>query len=213
MVINSIIMKYKLSEVGNGWEYLPEHERKLKSNYEKLYNDIIRNEKNIKSFKEKIKNSLNELKKWKREIPALYVELTKLKREIVPTISITYSKTPKIKKFDKNEIKTTGNQSWSISMRIKGQPKSIYIGTTKEVCWKLDEIDGIMRWDIGGYKTFLLNKRINQEIAIKKRIKELITPHIIKELVEIRDRTGDVQEFIDRKKINGLNYLKLIVDN
>ena len=47
---------YRLSKVGKGWDYLPEKEKKEKSEYERLYNNIIKKEKRIKRLRELIKD-------------------------------------------------------------------------------------------------------------------------------------------------------------
>lgn len=200
-------MKNELSKPNHAWKYAPPLERKLKTEYESLHKTIKQKEKKLKNCEESIKKLKLELKQLKPESERIYSELIQHKHEIAPTISITYSKNPKTISYKNKMVLTKGNQSWSISMRIKGKLKNIYIGTTKEICWRLDDIDGINRWDSGGYKIFLLKKSLVIENRIKSRLKELISPHIVKALVEIRDRTGDVQEFIEKKKINGMNYL------
>ena len=93
-------------------------------------------------------------------------------------------------------------------MRIKGVLKNIYIGTTKNIGIRLDELEGNEKWREGVYKDLLPRKNKDHEKMIKDRIKELVTPNIIKELVENRDRYGNVDEFINRKGIKGMEYLK-----
>jgi hypothetical protein len=200
-------MKNELSKPNQAWNYAPPLERKLKEEYESLHKTIKQKEKKLKNCEESIKMLKLELKQLKPESERIYSDLIQHQREIAPTISITYSKNSKTINYKDKIVQTKGNQSWSISMRIKGKLKNIYIGTTKEICWRLDDIDGINRWDSGGYKIFLLKKSLIMENRIKNRLKELISPHIVKALVEIRERTGDVQEFIEQKKIKGMNYL------
>lgn len=200
-------MKNELSKPNRAWNYAPPLERKLKEEYESLHKAIKQKEKKLKNCEESIKKLKLELKQLKPESERIYSDLIQHQREIAPTISITYSKNSKTINYKDKMVQTKGNQSWSISMRIKGKLKNIYIGTTKEICWRLDDIDGINRWDSGGYKIFLLKKSLIMENRIKNRLKELISPHIVKALVEIRERTGDVQEFIEQKKIKGMNYL------
>ncbi|MFH1000162.1 MAG: hypothetical protein V1783_04905 [Bacteroidota bacterium] len=200
-------MKNELSKPNQAWNYAPPLERKLKEEYESLHKTIKQKEKKLKNCEESIKMLKLELKQLKPESERIYSDLIQHQREIAPTISITYSKNSKTINYKDKMVQTKGNQSWSISMRIKGKLKNIYIGTTKEICWRLDDIDGINRWDSGGYKIFLLKKSLIMENRIKNRLKELISPHIVKALVEIRERTGDVQEFIEQKKIKGMNYL------
>lgn len=208
-------MKYSLPELGEGRKYIPKEELDKKNEYEKLYKTVIRTERKVKSDTQKLKKLKLKLIELKKERTISHNELMKYYKYVVPTISITFSKTRKIRVTDgstffnsNNELYTSGNRSWSITMRITGRLKNIYIGTTKTICQRLDEIDGFKKWEEGNYTDLNPHKSKGQEKKIKVRIKELITPHIIKELVEVRERDGNVTEFKKRKGIKGIEYLK-----
>jgi hypothetical protein len=207
-------MKYLISEIGEGRKYIPKEELEKKEEYEKLYSTILKTERKVKSDMERLKKLKSKLVKLKKERTRQYNELMKYHKYVTPTISITFSKTKKRRITDKNtflnsynELTTGGNKSWSISMRITGRMKNIYIGTTKNVCRRLDEIDGFEKWEEGNYSNLIPHRKKRDEKKIKDRIKELIIPNIIKELVDIRERDGNVTEFKKRKGIKGMGYL------
>ncbi len=208
-------MKYSLIEIGEGRKYIPKEELERRSEYEKLHTSIIRTEKKVKSDTIKLKKLKLKLVELKKERTRSRNELMKYYKYVVPTISITFSKTRKMRVTDKstfynsnNEIYTGGNRSWSITMRITGRLKNIYIGTTKNVCRRLDEIDGVEKWTEGNYTNLKPHRNKLDERKIKERIKHLVMPNIIKELVEIREREGNVTEYKKRKGIKGIDYLK-----
>jgi len=208
-------MNYTITEIGKGRKYIPKEELDKKDEFQKLHSLTLRTERKVKSDVEKLKKLKSKLKELKKKRTLEFNELMKYHKYVTPTISITFSKTRKIRVTDKstflnsnNEIFTSGNRSWSITMRITGRLKNIYIGTTKNVCRRLDELDGIEKWNEGDYNNLIPHKLKSHENKIKKRIKELITPHIIKELVEIRERDGNVTEFKKRNGIKGMDYLK-----
>ena len=54
-------MDYRINKVGEGWEFLPDKEKKEKLDYERLFNNIVRREKKIDSELSKIKKLKEEL--------------------------------------------------------------------------------------------------------------------------------------------------------
>ena len=95
-------------------------ERDEKREYERLLNNINKREKKIISDQEKIKTLKSELKEMKIKRTKGYHTMVKYHKELIPTFSISISKNPKYKSSDNlhGDFKTSGNRSWTISVRV-----------------------------------------------------------------------------------------------
>jgi hypothetical protein len=194
-------MKHMLKFVGDGWVDLPEGERKMKSEFERLEHHIRQREKRIKKMEDTLKEIKHELREWKKTKTIKYNELIKYHKEFTPTFSTSLSKN---KKMNRNEesmsFYTSGNLSWTTEVRVNGKRKPVYIGTMKYVNEILDDIEG-------NYEHYDLipHKNPKHELLIKTKIEELIIPLIRKELIELLDSTGSVDSFLEEKG-NGKKY-------
>ena len=70
-------MDYRINKVGEGWEFLPDKEKKEKLDYERLFNNIVRREKKIDSELSKIKKLKEELKEMKKNRTIKHHQLIK----------------------------------------------------------------------------------------------------------------------------------------
>ena len=205
---------YRLSKVGSGWDYLPKKERDEKKEYEFLYNNILKKEKRIKRLREQLRGEQELLREMKNDRTEKFNQLVKWHKSLVPTISIGFSRTRKKRVSDKpsfynpyNELETSGNNSWSITLKLKGKVKSIYIGTTKKVLTKIKEIHGFEKWEDTEWD--MMNpQRVNQQATrLKILIKQMVEPEIMKEISEYWKK-GKVDDFMGKKGIKGLEFLK-----
>lgn len=205
---------YRLSKVGKGWEYLPEKEQIEKREYESLYNRILRKEKKIERMRVQLREEQKVLQRMKVERTEKYNQLVKWHKSLIPTISIGFSKTPKMRVSDKpsyryhnNEIQTGGNNSWSITLKLQGRTKSIYIGTTKKVLLRIKELHGYEKWEDTEWDMMNPQRVKLQADKLKRLLKEMVEPEIMKEITE-HWKKGEVSKFLDKKGIKGMNYLK-----
>lgn len=205
---------YRLSKVGKGWDYLPEKEQIEKREYESLYNNILKKEKKIERLRIELRKEQELLRGMKVKRTEKYNQLLKWHNSLVPTISIGYSKTRKKRVTDKptflnpyNEMETGGNNSWSITLKLQGKTKSIYIGTTKKVLLRIKELHGYEKWQDTEWDSMNPQGVKLQAERLKRMLKQMIEPEIMKEITE-HWKKGEVSKFLEKKKIKGMDYLK-----
>ena len=197
-------MDYRIKKVGDGWDFLPKKERKEKSDYERLLNNISRREKKIESDLSKIKKLKEELKEMKKERTIQHHKMIKYHKEFTPTFSTSLSKNPKYKDTDniRGSVMTGGNKSWTISVRVGGKRKPIYLGTQLKVNEMLDLIEG--RTD--HYINMFPHKHPPHEEKIKKKIEKLVYPLIKRDMLECLESKGKLDSYIN-STIKGIQYL------
>jgi hypothetical protein len=203
-------MDYRIKKVGDEWEFLPKKERDEKREYERLLNNINKREKKIISDQEKIKTLKSELKEMKIKRTKGYHTMVKYHKELIPTFSISISKNPKYKSSDNlhGDFKTSGNRSWTISVRVIGKRKPIYLGTQQKVGEMFDKIEGrLEEWE----KLVPHTRRDHEEKMIKKIDKE-ICPLIKRDMKEILKTHDSLEPFFDTK-IQGMKYLEELYKN
>jgi hypothetical protein len=182
------------------YQLLPPEIRENKLKYHRLDYNIKRREKRIQNTVQKIKELKRELSEWKKERTLLHSQLIEFHETFIPTVSISYSGKPK---GDKKGEYGYSNKSWSITIRLKGRVKNIYLGTDKSVRTKLDEIFNTSEYSES------TSKYVEQKRKVQSVCKKLIQHSIIEELQTEIETTGSVDEFLKRKKIKGMKYLKL----
>ena len=186
------------------YSVLPEKIQKQKKDYQSLYNRIKKRENTIQKDILKLKKLKNELIILKKERTEKYNELLEFHQMFIPTISITFSGKQKgEKRVDTQGFYKYSNNSWSITMRLKGdKPKNIYIGTDKVLRERLNEI----------YDTDDFTNKFHKDDKkkIQRTVKSLVEPLIIKELQDIIEKEGSIDGFRNRKRIKGLDYVKLL---
>ena len=197
-------MDYRINKIGDGWKFLPEKEKKEKLDYERLLNNITRREKKIQSDLIKIKKLKRELREMKKNRIIQYHQLLKYHKEFSPTFSTSLSKNRKYKDVDniKGSFMTSGNKSWTITVRIGGKKKPIYLGTQLKVNEMLDLIEGRSDYWINLYP----HKRPEHETRIKRVIEKLVYPLIKKEMFECLEKEGSLNSFMGTT-IKGKKYL------
>lgn len=186
------------------YDLLPENIMKKKLDYHSHISNIKRREKMIEKRVEELNKLKSELRDMKLRRTDLYNELFEFHDTFIPTISITFSGKQKgDKKNDSGGYYYHSNNSWSITMRMKKKVKNIYIGTDKVLKDRLDEI----------YETDKFSKLKSQYVEEKKKIqsevKKLVEGNIIKELTQLVNEGKSIDEFLNRKGIKGLDYVKL----
>jgi hypothetical protein len=140
------------------------------------------------------------LNDWKKEQTQLFNSIIELHSELVPTISLSYSGKPKdwgIK-----------NNSWSITMRLKGQLFTPYIGTDKNVRLRLNNLTNTEGYWNEYDRQETSNKTDKKKLEII--LKGYIEPNIIKKLVELNKSFNGFEEWCKlykEKKIKGIDFL------
>ena len=131
-------------------------------------------------------------------------QLLKYHKEFSPTFSTSLSKNKKYKDVDniKGSFMTSGNKSWTITVRIGGKKKPIYLGTQLKVNEMLDLIEGRSDYWINLYP----HKRPEHETRIKRVIEKLVYPLIKKEMFECLEKEGSLNSFMGTT-IKGKKYL------
>lgn len=198
------LMKKRVKELiwldEKSYNQLPSPLKEHKLEYQNLYSKIKRREKHLIKLKETYDRKREELKEWKKQQTELYNSLIELHSELVPTISLSYSGKPKdwgIK-----------NNSWSITMRLKGKMFTPYIGTDKNVRLRLNEITNTEDYWNEYDKQLTSNK--TEKKRLEKIIMGYIQPNIIKKLVELNKSYNGFEEWCrlyDEKKIKGMEFL------
>jgi len=184
----------------NSFNQLPHQLKKDKLDYQKLYSKIKKREKHLKSLKETYDRKRIELNDWKKEQTQLFNSIIELHSELVPTISLSFSGKPKdwgIK-----------NNSWSITMRLKGRLFTPYIGTDKNVRLRLNKLtDSDDYWN--EYDNQLTSNKTDKK-ELEKVLKSYIEPNIIKKLVRLNKSFNGFEEWCKlykEKKIKGIDFL------
>ena len=195
---------------------LPTEFRTEKLEYHSLYNKIEKREKHLKKLKESYDEKRLELREWKKQRTERYNSLFELHETLIPqSLSISFSgsfgDTYSTRRWNES------NNSWSITMRLKGKVFSPYIGTDKDVRLKLNEItNSDDYWGSGkSIESGRSQRIITNSQTEKKRmvdiLKNYIAPNIIKFLVELNKDFDGYNEwnrlYID-KKIKGMDFLK-----
>ena len=80
--------------------------------------------------------------------------------------------------------------------------KNIYIGTDKVLRERLNQIYKTDKFT--GYTKYVQDKK-----EIQHTVKKLVEPLIIKELLELVNKKSSVDEFLNRKRIKGMEYVLL----
>lgn len=202
-------MKHMLKFIGEGWGDLPEEERKMKSEFERLEHHVKEREKRIKKMEETLKKIKLELREWKKSKTFKYNELIKYHKEFTPTFSTTLSKNKKINRNETSmDFYTSGNLSWTTVVRVKNKRKPIYLGTIKFVNEMLDKIEGKSE-----YWTLTPNKIPRHELIVKSKIEELVIPIIRNEIILLLESTGSVDSFLEEKPNWKKYWEKLLIES
>ena len=202
---------YRIKMIGDDFEFLPDEEKKFKLTYERLLNNIKKREKKILSDQEKIKTLKEELREMKKERTKQYKELVKYHKKFTPSFTTSISKQRKEKEssWRDGSFQTSGNQSWTMEVRVGKYKKSIYIGTNEEVTKYLDLIEGRSNLDKYSDMRIRSHMKTDGEIQIMERINELITPIIRTQMLKDLKKNGSLDQFVNKKTPNeGIKILK-----
>jgi len=184
----------------NSFNQLPHQLKKDKLDYQKLYSKIKKREKHLKSLKETYDRKRIELNDWKKEQTEMFNSIIELHSDLVPTISLSFSGKPKDWGIR--------NNSWSITMRLKGRIFSPYIGTDKNVRLRLNKLtDSDDYWN--EYDNQLTSNKTDKK-ELEKVLKSYIEPNIIKKLVRLNKSFNGFEEWCKlykEKKIKGMDFL------
>ena len=197
-------MDKSLKKMGDGWIFVPADERKKKLDYDKLLYRINQREKRLAKMADTISKLKKELKEWKKLSTSEYKELIKFHKTFQPSFSISLSKAPKLKQNSFGTFQTGGNKSWTIFVTVGKIKKAIYLGTIKSVNEQLDLIEGKSE-----YFEMFPHKSIPHKNKIIGKLNELIIPIIKDELVEMLQKEGSVETFLN-SQIKGADYLDLL---
>jgi hypothetical protein len=200
-------MDFSLNKMGDGWIFVPIDERKKKLDYDKLIYRINQREKRLAKMADTISELKKELKEWKKFRTSEYKELIKFHKIFQPSFSVSLSKAPKLSQSSIGSNQTGGNKSWTIFVTVGKVKKSIYLGTIKAVNEQLDLIEGKSE-----YFELFPNKSIPHKNRIISKINELIIPLIKSELVEMLQKEGSVESFLN-SQIKGVDYLNFLYKN
>jgi hypothetical protein len=185
----------------NSFNQLPHQLKKDKLDYQKLYSKIKKREKHLKSLKETYDRKRIELNDWKKEQTEMFNSIIELHSDLVPTISLSFSGKPKDWGIR--------NNSWSITMRLKGRIFSPYIGTDKNVRLRLNKLtDSDDYWN--EYDNQLTSNKTDKK-ELEKVLKGYIEPNIIKKLVRLNKSFNGFEEWCklyENKKLKGMDFLK-----
>ena len=198
-------MDYRIKKVGDGWKFLPQKEREEKFEYERLLNKIKKREKKIESDLVKIGKLKKELRKMKSDRTKGFHKMVKYHKEFTPTFSTSLSKNPKYKvsETNKGSVMNRGNRSWTISVRIGGKRKPIYLGTQGKVNEMLDLIEGRSDYHIN----FFPHKHPPHEERIRKKIEKLVYPLIKRDLLKCLEDEGKLDSYMT-SSVKGIKYLE-----
>ena len=202
---------YRIKMIGDDFEFLPDEEKKFKLTYERLLNNIKKREKKILSDQEKIKTLKEELREMKKERTKQYKELVKYHKKFTPSFTTSISKQRKEKEssWRDGSFQTSGNQSWTMEVRVGKYKKSIYIGTNEEVTKYLDLIEGRSNLDKYSDMRIRSHMKTDGEIQIMDRINELIIPIIRTQMLKDLKKNGSLDQFVNKKTPNeGIKILK-----
>lgn len=201
-------MDYRIKKVGDSWEFLPEKERKEKSDYERLLNNINRREKKIESDLGKVKKLKEELREMKKERTIQNHKMIKYYKEFQPNFSIYL------------DDDVYGNPQWGMWVSIGGKRKSIYLGTVSRVSYHLDLLENKVphynknnTYEDGpiGYYGSLNPKNYDgdeHKEIIKSKIESYVCNVVSKKMLGILKKDGDLDRFFDKKyKIKGTDIL------
>ena len=194
---------YRIKMIGDDFEFLPDEEKKFKLTYERLLNNIKKREKKILSDQEKIKTLKEELREMKKERTKQYKELVKYHKKFTPSFTTSISKQRKEKEssWRDGSFQTSGNQSWTMEVRVGKYKKSIYIGTNEEVTKYLDLIEGRSNLDKYSDMRIRSHMKTDGEIQIMERINELITPIIRTQMLKDLKKNGSLDQFVNKKTL------------
>lgn len=185
----------------NSFNQLPHQLKNDKLDYQKLYSKIKKREKHLKSLKVTYNKKRIELKKWKKEQTEMFNSIIELHSDLVPTISLSFSGKPKDWGIR--------NNSWSITMRLKGRIFTPYIGTDKNVRLRLNKLtDSVDYWNENDNQ---LTSTKTDKKELEKVLKGYIEPNIIKKLVRLNKSFNGYDEWCklyENKKLKGMDFLK-----
>ena len=199
---------YRIKKVGDDWEFLPEMERKEKSNYERLLNKISKREKKIESELVKIGKLKEGLRELKTKRTKGYNKMIKYHKKFLPNFSIHLDDDP------------YGNPQWGMWVSIGGKRKPVYLGTTKKVSYHLDLLENNVphynknnKYEDGptGYYGPLNPKNYDgdeHKEIISSKIETYVGEVIRKKMLGILKKDGNLDRFFDKKyKIKGTDIL------
>ena len=134
------------------------------SKYRRVRRDVIKFEKEIESYRSKIKDKQNKIRQYNKILNHLYGKINHLKSDYIPIVNVV-----SYVKFD--------NVYYNINVKFKNHIKSIYIGSN-------DKLSVIFKDKLG-------LKRKPNKIKIKELIEFHFVDEIIDICIENKDTFSD----------------------
>ena len=145
------------------------------SKYRRVRRDVIKFEKEIESYRSKIKDKQNKIRQYNKILSHLYGKINHLKSDYIPIVNVV-----SYVKFD--------NVYYNINVKFKNHIKSIYIGSN-------DKLSVIFKVKLG-------LKRKPNKTKIKELIEFHFVDEIIDICIENKDTFFDMK--IDKEKLYNL---------
>ena len=145
------------------------------SKYRRVRRDVIKFEKEIESYRSKIKDKQNKIRQYNKILNHLYGKIKHLKSDYIPIVNVV-----SYVKFD--------NVYFNINVKFKNHIKSIYIGSN-------DKLSVIFKVKLG-------LKRKPNKTKIKELIEFHFVDEIIDICIENKDTFFDMK--IDKEKLYNL---------
>lgn len=136
------------------------------SKYRRVRRDVIKFEKEIESYRSKIKDKQNKIRQYNKILNHLYGKINHLKSDYIPIVNVV-----SYVKFD--------NVYYNINVKFKNHIKSIYIGSN-------DKLSVIFKDKLG-------LKRKPNKIKIKELIEFHFVDEIIDICIENKDTFSDMK--------------------
>lgn len=118
-----MISKHKISFEGISDKVWKNLDKKLQidvSKYRRVRRDVIKFEKEIKDWKDKVKKRREKIKEYNKILTHLYGKINHLKSDYLPIINVvSYKKDESI--------------YWNINVKFKNYIKSVYLGSDKKL--------------------------------------------------------------------------------
>lgn len=158
-------LKYVEDEV---WEKTPEDIQNKKKRFGTLQHFIKIRKKRIERLKNKLRELKEERREWEKERTQLYKELHSFQTNYIPSVSPTQQ--------------SSNNYQWSLNVDLGNIKRKVYLGSDKNVRYKVDEI-----LQIAKYGPRVNDWKDNLSDECREDIRRIITNNLMKEMEKDND--------------------------